>query len=164
MGGSDCHREKQPDWRAQKIEEGKALADMEKLHKYDDIIHLPRHVSKKHPHMPISDRAAQFSPFAALSGYDDAIKETARRTEMKRELSDDETEALDVKLKKLKDRLKELPEAEITYFLPDAQKEGGSYQVLCGRVRNIDLYRREIVFEDGTKIPADDIVKLDARP
>ncbi len=83
---------------------------------------------------------------------------------MKRELSDDETEALDAKLKKLKDRLRELPEAEITYFLPDAQKEGGSYRVLCGRVRNIDLYRREIVFEDGTKIPADDIVKLNARP
>ena len=100
----------------------------ENTHKYDDIIDLPCHVLRNRPHMPILDRAAQFSPFAALSGDDSAVKEAMRLTEEQVDLDEDSKEALDQKLALLKECLNERPEVTITFFRPDDKKEGGAYQ------------------------------------
>lgn len=129
-------------------------------HKYDDIINLPHHVSTTHPQMSRQDRAAQFSPFAALTGYDAAVKETARLTDRRMELDEYEKTALD---EKLKEALK-YPEEEITitYFRPDERKAGGSYLTVRSKVRKIKEYERLIVLEDGTKIPLDDISEIEA--
>jgi hypothetical protein len=128
-------------------------------HKYDDIINLPHHVSTTHPQMSRQDRAAQFSPFAALTGYDAAVKETARLTDRRMELDEYEKTALD---EKLKEALK-YPEEEITitYFRPDERKAGGSYLTVRSKVRKIKEYERLIVLEDGTKIPLDDISEIE---
>lgn len=131
-----------------------------KTDQYDDIIHLPHHVSDHRPHMPESDRAAQFAPFAALTGYGAAIKETARVTEKKIELDEEEKELLDRKLEELAVHLPEQPEAVITYFQPDARKEGGSYQKFSGRIRKIDFFRRVLVMTDRTEIKVDDIIAI----
>ena len=128
-------------------------------HKYDDIINLPHHVSTTHPQMSRQDRAAQFSPFAALTGYDAAVKETARLTDRRMELDEYEKTALE---EKLKEALK-YPEEEITitYFRPDERKAGGSYLTVRSKVRKIKEYERLIVLEDGTKIPLDDISEIE---
>ena len=128
--------------------------------KYDDIINLPHHVSKKHPRMPMKNRAAQFAPFAALSGYGEAIREVTRITETKRELGESDREELDRKLACLQDHLAEDPEITVTYFLQDSQKEGGKYVDAFGRIRKIDLYHDLLVMEDGTKIRLEDILDL----
>jgi hypothetical protein len=128
---------------------------------YDDIIHLPHHVSSKRPHMACIDRAAQFSPFAALTGYDAAIKETARLTGERIELDEYMKDALKNKLQILTERVKEHPEIIITYFLPDARKDGGAYVTAAGLVKKIAQHERFIYMNDGTAIPIDEIISMD---
>lgn len=128
---------------------------------YDDIIHLPHHVSATHPHMAAVDRAAQFSPFAALTGYDAAIKETARLTDKRVELDESMKEALSNNLQMIADRLKEHPEIAITYFQPDAKKNGGAYVTVINTVKKIDVYERIVVMTDGIVIPVDEIISID---
>lgn len=103
---------------------------------YEDIINLPHHVSSKRPQMPMLDRAAQFSPFAALTGYDDAIHETARLTNNKVDLSEEEKETLDRKQQILSEKLSNHPALTITYFVPDAKKSGGAYVTISGNLKN----------------------------
>ena len=127
---------------------------------YDDIIGLPHHVSRNRPQMPMRDRAAQFAPFAALSGYGEAVAETARQTTPKRELSEQEAEELDRRLAELVARLPERQEWTVEYFVPDERKAGGAYVSLTGRVRHVSVPKRVLVMADGTVIPLDDIVSL----
>ena len=127
---------------------------------YDDIIHLPHHVSQNHPQMPMHDRAAQFSPFAALTSYEAAIGETARLTAERRELSPQEAEELDRCLAALIARLPERPEATVEYFVPDDRKAGGVYVTVTGRVRRISAAERILTMNDGTVIPLDDIASV----
>ena len=110
--------------------------------KYDDMIHLPHHTSSRHPRMSMADRAAQFSPFAALTGHGAAISETARLTDRQIELSEDAKALLDQKQSLLTERLAEHPEVAVTWFRADSQKEGGRYEVAQGRLRQIDTYAR----------------------
>lgn len=119
---------------------------------YADIMHLSRPVSTQHLPMSMHDRAAQFSPFAALTGYDAAIQETARLTDRQTELTESSKEALDEKIRAIKENLGLLPEVCVTYFEPDLQKAGGSYQRITGRVKKIDDYEKAIIFEDGLAI------------
>ena len=129
-------------------------------HRYDDIINLPHHVSKTRPQMSMHDRAAQFSPFAALTGYDDAVEETARLTDEQYELSEDARNKLDEQLRLIADRIDEQPEIEITYFVADELKDGGAYITATGCIRRIDEYAREIVFADGTRIGLDAVSEI----
>ena len=129
--------------------------------RYDDIIHLPHPTSLKHPRMSRLDRAAQFSPFRALSGYEDAIHETARLTNRKIELDEHEKAALDERLRLLADAVGEGPEAAITYFLPDKKKSGGEYITAAGRVKKIDANEQAIIMMDKTRIPIDDILDVE---
>ncbi len=130
---------------------------------YDDIINLPHHVSATRPHMAAIDRAAQFSPFAALTGYDAAIKETARRTDERVELDEYMKDALRDRLQIIADRIKEHPEIAITYFQPDAKKNGGTYVTAISTAKKIDEYERVVVMDDGTAIPIDEIISIDGQ-
>jgi len=130
---------------------------------YDDIIHLPHHVSTTHPHMTIIDRAAQFSPFAALTGYDGAIKETARLTQERIELDEYMKDVLSDKLQTIAERLKEHPEIVITYFQPDVKKIGGAYVTASGTVKKIDAYERIVVMADNTFISIDEIISIEGK-
>lgn len=123
---------------------------------YDDIIHLPHHVSRNHPQMPHRDRAAQFAPFAALTGYEAAVGETARQTTERRELDAQEAAELNRRLTDLAARLKDRPEVTIEYFVPDDRKAGGAYVTVTGRMRHISVARMTLVM-DGTEIPMEDI-------
>lgn len=129
--------------------------------KYDDIINLPHHVSLTHPHMSRLDRAAQFSPFAALTGYDAAIKETARLTDKKVELGEYELEELNRTLMELSDRISQYPQAMITYFEPDKRKEGGAYITVSKKIKRIDEIEQVIYLTDGSKIPLSDIFSIE---
>ena len=129
---------------------------------YDDIIHLPHHVSKTRPQMSMLDRAAQFSPFAALTGYEDAIQETGRLTDTKVEIGEEVREELDRKQQYLQDIIADRPEITITYFVPDEKKAGGSYTSRTGSLKRIDCYERLLVLTDGTKIPLDEIVDIES--
>ncbi len=131
--------------------------------RYDDIIHLPHHVSETHPRMSLYDRAAQFSPFAALTGHGAAIRETARRTSSRVELSEDSRKILDEKLNLLMERLgKGLHLAvSITYFVPDQKKEGGEYVTAEGTVKKVREYEKRIVLENGREIPMEEIKEID---
>lgn len=128
---------------------------------YDDIIDLPHHVSATRPQMSMMDRAAQFSPFAALTGYDAAIKETARLTDQKIDLDDYEKEEINDKIQLITEHLGEDFEVVITYFQPDSRKAGGAYVDAVGIVKKIDEYDRVIILQDGKKIPIDDILDID---
>ena len=127
---------------------------------YDDILHLPHPTSKKHPRMSIAARAAQFAPFAALTGYGDAIKETARLTDQQLELDENEKARLNEKLLLLRQHLKELPLVTITFFVPDTKKAGGSYQTITGSVKKLQGYERRLIMTDGTIIHIDSIIEL----
>lgn len=127
---------------------------------YEDIINLPHHVSPKRPQMSMQDRAAQFSPFAALTSYKDAIKETGRLTDVKIELSDEDRELLDQKQQYLQEHIGDRPEITITYFVPDEKKSGGAYISISGRMKRVDEYARQFVLTDGKKIPLDDIIDI----
>lgn len=129
--------------------------------KYDEIMGLPHHVSKTRPQMPMSDRAAQFAPFAALTGYDAAIKETGRLTDERIELDVEALGALDMKYQLLMEALDEAPEVTITYFQPDERKAGGKYVSAVGTVKKIDDFERRITMRDGTRIPMDDVLSID---
>ena len=129
--------------------------------KYDEIMGLPHHVSKTRPQMPMSDRAAQFAPFAALTGYDAAIKETGRLTDERIELDVEALSALDMKYQLLMKALDEAPEVTITYFQPDERKAGGKYVSAVGTVKKIDDFERRITMRDGTRIPMDDVLSID---
>lgn len=126
---------------------------MEITHKYDDIIDMPHHVSGTRPHMPLIDRAAQFSPFAALTGYDEAVTETARLTDTMLELDDTQKEVISNQLGILQECIKEQPEVTITHFIPDAKKAGGKYVSTSGPLKKIDEYDSLVLFCDGTEIP-----------
>ena len=131
------------------------------MNQYEDIINLPHHVSPTRPQMPMSDRAAQFAPFAALTGYDAAIKETGRLTDEKIELDEEALTALDMKYQFLMDALDDAPEVTITYFQPDERKAGGKYVSAVGVVRKVDDFERRITMQDGTRIPMDDVLSID---
>ena len=125
--------------------------------KYDDILHLPHPTSAKHPRMPISERAAIFSPFTALTGHAGAIAETARLTERKMELDEDTKAELDRRQAVLLEHIKEQPEITVTWFQPDERKDGGAYLTTAGRLKKIDQVERRLFLLDGTKIPLDDV-------
>ena len=127
---------------------------------YDDIIHLPHHVSQNHPQMPLRDRAAQFAPFAALTGYEAAVGETARQTTERRELDAQEAAELNRRLPDLAARLKDRPEVTIEYFVPDERKAGGAYVTITGLVRHISVPEKTLVMEDGTVIGFEDIAAI----
>ena len=128
--------------------------------KYDDIINLPHHISKKHPRLSIEQRAAQFAPFAALTGYGDAIKETTRLTEDRIELNEEEKENLDKKLQELKSKISTNPQVTITYFVPDIKKSGGEYITKIGNLKKIDEYKKILILEDKTIIHLKEIIEI----
>ena len=123
-------------------------------------INLPHHVSRNHPQMPLRDRAAQFAPFAALTGYEAAVGETARLTAERRELDAQEAEELNRRLAALIARLPDRPEATVEYFVPDDRKAGGAYVTVTGVVRHISVPERTLVMEDGTVIPLYDVISM----
>ena len=129
--------------------------------KYNEIMGLSHHVSKTRPQMPMSDRAAQFAPFAALTGYDSAIKETGRLTDERIELDEEALTALDMKYQLLMDTFDEAPEVTITYFQPDERKAGGKYVSATGAVKKVDDFERRITMRDGAKIPMDDVLSIE---
>lgn len=128
---------------------------------YEDIIHLPHHVSTTRPHMSVADRAAQFAPFAALTGHDAAVKETARLTHIRQELDEEEKEILDEKLQLLKSNLNSQPEIQVTYFIPDEKKEGGQYITVSGKIKKIDVYNRMLYMDNDHVIPMEEISSLE---
>lgn len=129
---------------------------------YDDLLDLPHPTSAKHPRMPLSDRAAQFSPFAALSGHGAAIAETARLTDRRIELDEDAKAELDRKQKLLLALIAEQPEITVTWFQPDEKKEGGRYVTTTGRLKRIDEARRVLLLADQTAIPLDAIMGIES--
>lgn len=127
--------------------------------KYDDIINLPHHVSAKYPQMAMIDRAAQFSPFAALTGHGEAIDETARLTDKKIELDENRKETIDEKLRFVSET-GGATEIEVTYFVSDSRKDGGKYVAVTGRVKKIDGISRELTMLDGSIIPIENIYDI----
>lgn len=136
-------------------------------HKYDDIIHLPHHVSDKRPQMPVLDRAAQFAPFAALTGYGEAVKETARLTERRIQPDEETLDILNRRLEFIKEHISERPEVSVCFFRPDSRKEGGAYVTVSGTVKKLDEFRHRLILTDETEIPFEDlweIVFMDTAP
>ena len=125
---------------------------------YDDMISLPHHTSVKHPRMPLINRAAQFAPFQALGGYSEAIQETERLTQEKVELTEEEQNLLDQKLRKLISNAKE---AVFTYFQPDEKKSGGAYITAVGSIHSIERIGRIVVLSDKTAIPIENILTIE---
>ena len=130
--------------------------------KYDDIINLPHHESTKHPRMSALNRAAQFSPFAALTGHEAAILETARLTNARLELDEDRKEELDERMQIIRDHISLEPDVSITYFVPDSKKEGGSYLQVIGAVKKLDDIEHKILMQNGTIIPINDIYEIES--
>ena len=130
------------------------------MNKYDNIINLPHHVSKIRKPMSLYNRAAQFAPFAALTGYDDAIKETARLTEERIELSDELKNMLNQKIKLIIENIKLQPEVAITYYVPDNKKSGGVYKTISGNVKRIDEVEKCIIFTNKLKIKVSDMLNI----
>ncbi len=128
---------------------------------YDDILHLPHHKSAVYPSMSMHDRAAQFAPFAALTGYGDAIDETARSTDRKLKVEETKAQELDEAFARLSACVNETPSVSVMYFVPDEKKAGGTYVTTTGNVRKVDLFSRTLVFVDGTRLALDDIYEID---
>ena len=133
---------------------------MEETHKYDDIIHLPHHVSDRRPGMSMYDRAAQFSPFSALTGYEEVIRETGRLTDASIELTDSSREKINEKLLILEQNSHIRPQVTVTYFAPDSRKNGGSYVTVTGQVKRVDSYDQVLRFTDDREIPMEAIKTL----
>ncbi len=132
------------------------------MNPYNDIIHLPHHTSSKRPRMSLMDRAAQFSPFAALTGYEDAIEETGRLTESIAEPDEYPMAVLDQKCRRLSELAGKHPQITVTRFLPDDRKDGGAYETLSGKLKKIDSYTKTVILLDGTMIPFRNIVALES--
>lgn len=130
------------------------------MRNYDDIINLSRPQYHDLPPMSIHDRAAQFSPFAALVGYDAAVEETARLTDSRREMEEDEINELNRQLSELNKRLSERPRIRVTYFIRDRKKEGGRYASKVGNARTIDQAENRIIFTDGESVPIKDMYSV----
>ena len=130
-------------------------------HRYDDMLELPHPVSKEHPRMSLYDRAAQFAPFKALTGYEDDVSEEARLTDQRIDLDENRIERLDARLQLIADHLAESPEIAITWFQPDMRKSGGAYRTVMGRVKNVDPTDHTLSLYDGTRIPIEDIYNLE---
>ncbi len=129
--------------------------------KYDDIINLPHHELTTRQRMPTANRAASFSPFAALTGYDEAVKETARLTSERIEIDDGAKEVLNEKLRIAVEKADEQPEITIVYFLPDKKKAGGAYITITAVIKRVDEYERLVVLTDKSTIPIDDIYDIE---
>jgi hypothetical protein len=129
---------------------------------YEDIVDLPHHVSPTRPQMSRADRAAQFSSFAALTGHDAAVRETARLTASRIETAEDKRQELDLKQQLLAQVLPSHPEVTVTYFVPDSRKAGGAYITASGRLKRIDSRKRILLLEDHTEIPIDDVLELES--
>lgn len=130
---------------------------------YDDIINLPRHISKKHPPMSLEDRSAQFAPFAALTGYDDQVKETARLTNERKEIAEGLQMMLEEKIQEIEKQIDLKPIVTITYFVPDLRKEGGKYVTIKGVVKKIDKLKQEIILENKTEIKVSEIIEINIK-
>ena len=128
--------------------------------KYEDIISLPHHISKKHKQMSMQERAAQFAPFSALTGLENAVKETARFTEKKKEIDEELKVILDNKLKIIQKQILNRPQITFTYYIPDNKKEGGKYVEVTGNVYKIDIYNEEVLLENGIIIPINEIIDI----
>lgn len=133
---------------------------MKHTHKYDDIINLPHHVSPKRSRMSNYDRAAQFSPFAALTGYDGVIQETARLTDAQVELDEGGKALLNEKLQLILENIDAEPKVTLTYFQPDERKLGGAYMTITGRVKKLDSYSQSVLLTDGNVIPIERIYAI----
>lgn len=133
---------------------------MSNQNNYDDIIHLKHHVSKVHKQMSLENRAAQFAPFSALTGYDDIIKEMARITEERIELNEELKDILNKKLAIIQSKIESRPKVTITYFVPDSKKLGGKYQTITGNIRKIDDYNKIVILMNGMKIPLREIIDI----
>ena len=131
--------------------------------KYDAILHLPHHVSEKHPPIPMEERAAQFSPYAALTGFGAVIDETRRLTDPRHMLSEEALSHLNRQYQLLLERLPDRPEITLTYFQPDAKKDGGAYLTLTGRVKKVEAYEQRLVLEDGTAIAMENIMSMEGK-
>lgn len=127
------------------------------MSKYDDIIGLEHHVSKTHPHMSVADRAAQFAPFAALTGYEEVIDEAGRLTQQRIQADEGRLAELDDALRAV---LAQGGAVKLVYFAEDDRKEGGSYRTIVGRIRKVDEVGRRLIMEDGTAISTDCIIEL----
>ena len=130
--------------------------------KYEDLLHRPHPISARHPRMSAENRAAQFAPFAALTGYEAEIRETARLTDSKIQLSEDDRQLLDRKQQILREHLPERPAVTLIYFEPDDRKEGGQYNTVCGQVRKVDEIARTMTLTDGTELFLDDIFTIES--
>jgi len=130
------------------------------MEKYRDIINLPHHISKKRPQMDMEHRAMQFSPYAALTGFGDVINETARLTDGEASLDENAAEYVNRALNMLAQTVNTRPRAEITYFQPDAKKDGGKYVTINGNVKKVDMYARKLIMEDGKEINIDSILYI----
>ena len=128
---------------------------------YDDIIHLPHYRSRKRRHMSMQDRAAQFSPFAALTGFEEATEESGRITDPRTEMEEYGKMQLDQAIQQLQELLPLHPCVSITYFIPDAYKAGGACESVYGQVRKIDVYRQVLVLMDGQEISLPDILRME---
>lgn len=131
------------------------------MSEYDDIINLPHPTSKSHPRMPMLSRAAQFAPFAALTGYGAAIDETARMTDVQRDIGEHEQEQLNRKMALLLDNIADKPTASIVYFEPDPRKSGGAYKTLTCQLKSFDEANHLLVTTDGEKIPLATIIEIE---
>lgn len=133
---------------------------LEKSDKYNDIINLPHHVSEKHARMTIEERSAQFAPFSALTGYNDVIKETARETNNRIEINEEQKTILNKKLLLVKEKIQNKPKITVTYFIPDVKKDGGKYIEVTENVVKIDEYDRKIILGNGEKVPIEEIIEI----
>lgn len=130
--------------------------------RYRDIIDLPHHTSPKRQSMSLSDRAAQFAPFSALTGYDDVITETGRLTDCEIEQIDDMRELLDLKQRYLAEIIESTPEITVIFFVDDRKKSGGAYRTVTGSLKRIEEQERYLLFTNGTKIPMDRILRIES--
>lgn len=136
------------------------MNDRMECHRYDDVINRQHPTSKKHPRMSNMNRAAQFAPFAALTGYEESIEETARLTDRRIELSEYEIEELNAKLNFIQDRIKEHPKVTVTYFQPDERKEGGAYITVSGEAINVDCFKKLLSLKEKRIINFFDITSI----
>lgn len=137
------------------------MNNMSNEHKYDNIINLPHHQSKKRKRMSRQERAAQFGAFRALTGYEEEIAETSRRTNERTELDEYAKSEINAKLVYIKDHIGKRQTITVTYFVPDERKSGGAYITKKGVVTKLQEYKRQLVFEDGTEIPIDEILSIE---